>query len=139
MDFYKKLAIWSFIVACISAGLSLATICMSIKLQEDQWKRDELEIRRDVLRRLFAYRYRLTEALKGKDGEPFIALNEAWIVYADFPKVRKALTKMNEKGKGNNLCSNMVEVVRAMATAANLPTQNLDDRIICSPFTPPSK
>ncbi len=109
------------------------------RLQKRQWERDETNLRRDVLRRLFAYRYRLTESLKGGDGEPFIALNEAWIAYASFPHVTKALTKVHrELGMEGRLSRNIAAVVRAMADAVDISLQDLDDRMIEHPFTPPA-
>ena len=106
------------------------------RLQKRQWERDETNLRRDVLRRLFEYR--LTESLKGGDGEPFIALNEAWIAYASFPHVTKALTKCTEARNGGPPKSNIAAVVRAMADAVDISLQDLDDRMIEHPFTPPA-
>ena len=109
------------------------------RLQQEQWWRDETALRRDVLRRLFAYRYRLTESLKGRDGEPFIALNETLIVYADYPQVTDALIRMhNELGREGRLSTNIVAVVRAMADAAKVSLEDLDERLIEHPFTPPA-
>ena len=81
----------------ISVVIAWMAVLNARRLQKRQWERDETNLRRDVLRRLFAYRYRLTESLKGGDGEPFIALNEAWIAYASFPHVTKALTKVHRE------------------------------------------
>ena len=135
MDLPTKIAVGSLIVAIVSVCIAAVTVCMSKRLQENQWKRDEMEARRDVLRRLVAYRYRLTESLKGMDGEPFVALNEALVVYAEFPQVMEALTDINN-GKG--LSRNIVDLVRAMAMAANLSIDNLNDEFIEHPFTPPA-
>lgn len=140
MDVSTAIATGSLVMAGISAYIAFRAVRESRRLQEKQWKRDELEIRRDVLRRLFAYRYRLTESLKGGDGEPFIALNEAWVVYAGFPQVIDALTRMHDElGKEGCLSRNIVKVVRAMADAVNLSIKDLDDRLIEHPFTPPGK
>ena len=73
MDVSIWIACGSMILAGISAFIALRAVRESGRLQKQQWRRDELELRKDVLRRLFAYRYRLTESLKGQDGEPFIA------------------------------------------------------------------
>ena len=133
------IAAGSMAIAGISAWIAFKAVRESKRLQEKQWRRDELELRRDVLRRLFAYRYRLTEALKGGDGEPFIALNEAWVVYAGFPDVTNALTKMhNELGKQGCLSHNIAVLIRAMSDAADLSIRDLDDRLITQPFTPPA-
>ena len=92
-----------------------------------------------MLRRLLGYRYRLTESLMGRDGEPFIALNEAWVVYADFPHVTAALARIhNELGKENRLGRNVVRLVKAMSDAAEVSMRGLDDKLIERPFTPPA-
>ena len=127
------------LIAAVSTFIAFKAVRQAEHLQQEQWKRDELALRRDVLRRLFAYRYRLTESLAGKDGEPFIALNEAFVVYADFPKVTKALTRMHDQLESDgHLIRNIVALVRAMADAANISVQDLDDGFIERPFTPPA-
>ncbi len=104
-----------------------------------QWKRDELALRRDVLRRLLAYRYRLTKEFLGQDGEPFIALNEAWIVFAGFSEVTAALTTMHDEiGQEGLLIPNIVALVRTMAAASDISVHDLDDAFIENPFSPPS-
>ncbi len=91
-----------------------------------------------MLRRFFAYRYRLTDSLRGTDGEPFIALNEAWIVFAGFPEVTAALAKLhNDLGKRGLLAQNVTVLIKAMATAANISTLYLEDAYIERPFAPP--
>lgn len=77
MDGSAWIAVGSLIVAFVSASIATFAVVESRRLQRMQWKRDDLELRRDVLRRLYGYRYRLTGSLMGTDGEPFVALNEA--------------------------------------------------------------
>ncbi|MDE0132032.1 MAG: hypothetical protein OXM62_04545 [bacterium] len=128
----------SALIAGISAFIAYRAVRESRRLQEKQWRRDELVLRRDVLRRLRGFSYRLTESLQGTDGEPFIALNEAWVVYADFPHVTNALTKMhNELGNKDSLRRNIVRLVGAMSVAAEVTRRGLDDKLIERPFTPP--
>ena len=97
MDFATIREIGPLVFTAISVVIAWMAVLNAKRLQKRQWERDELSLRRDVLRRLFAYRYRLTESLKGGDGEPFIALNEAWIAYASLPHVTKALRKMHRE------------------------------------------
>ena len=138
MDGSTLIAIGSIAMAGISAFFAFRAVRESGRLQKQQWRRDELELRRDVLRRLFAYRYRLVETLKGKDGEPFIALNEASIVYEGFPKVTGALNLLRrEPTEEGSLSRSIVAIVRAMAEAAEISVQDLDDCSIERPFTPP--
>lgn len=145
MDISIWLGLGSLITAIMALIVAITSIYIAVRLQKNQWKRDELEMRRDVLRRLFAYRYRLTESWKGKgqDGEPFIALNEAFIVFASFPQVICAVKKMHndlekEDSPKGSLGCNIVKVVHAMADAAEFSTKDLDDSLIKIPFTPPS-
>lgn len=112
------------VISVVSAAIAIIAVWQSWRLQNRQWRRDEIEIRRDVLRRFFAYRYRLTDSLRGTDGEPFIALHEAWIVFAGFPEMTAALAKLhNDLGKSGMLARNVTALIRAMATAANISTQ----------------
>ena len=152
MDASTGIAAGSLVMAGISAYIASRAVRIasravreSKRLQKEQWKRDELEIRRDVLRRLVAHCYLLTPSFQGKDGEPFIALNEAWVVFADFPKVIKALDKMHNElekkdsliEKKDSLSCNILNVVRAMAEVAEISIKDLDDKFIERPFTPP--
>ncbi len=139
MDISVYLAPGSLVISLISAVFAGMALINSRRLQKEQWEQDKLNLRRDVLRRLFAYRYRLTESLMGGDGEPFIALNEARIVYAGFPRVTEALNKMHrELGIEGLLSLNIVALVRAMANAANVSVDDLDESFIERPFTPPA-
>ena len=140
MDASTWIAAGSVVFAGISAFIAFRTVRQSARLQQDQWRHDELDLRRDVLRRLLAYRYRLTESFVGsKDGEPFIALNEAWVVYAGCPQVTGALIRMHDEiGEEGRLSRNIVAVVRAMADAANISVEHLNDNLIEHPFTPPA-
>ena len=103
----------------------------SILLQYPKaWRRDELAVRRDVLRRLVGNAYRLTQRWQGQEGEPFI-------VYTDFPRVTSALENMhNELDRDGRLSPNLVTVVMAMADAAKVPVKSLNERFITRPFVP---
>ena len=61
---------------------------------------DELATKRDVLRRFAGNRYVLTENPRTTiqpNGEPFVALNEAFIVFAKDPRVIEALRVMHDQ------------------------------------------
>ena len=138
--FDAVLAAVPFVVAVLSLVISIFALRQAKKLQKDQWRRNELELRRDVLRRLAGYAYRLTPGLKGTDGEPFVALNEAWVVFAGFPDVVHALRKMHDElavVEEGRLASNITVLVKAMASAAEISTEDLTDDFIQRPFTPP--
>ena len=126
------------LVAIAAASLVSTTVTarQANRLTKETHRRDELAARRDVLRRVFGYRYRLTPERQGQDGEPFIALNEALLVYADFPEVTKAVVRILKKEDFMEGDSNIVELVRAMGRAADLPIENLDKDLIITPLVP---
>ena len=97
-----------------------------------------LSTKRDVLRRFVGNRYVLTSLLhEGRVGEPFVALNEIFVVYAEHPQVIAALKKMHEElGTEDRLVDNIVTLTKAMAKAAKVPVQELNDEFIARPFTP---
>ena len=139
MEVSTWVSIVSLLIALFSFALAAYATIQAKKLQANQWSRNELELRRDVLRRLLGYSYRLTDGFKGTDGEPFIALNEAWVVFADYPDVISALKQMHgELRQDDRLAPNLVALVTAMAVAAGIPTQDLNYYFIERPFTPPT-
>ena len=93
----------------------------------------------DVLRRFAANRYVMTEIGPGiqSNGEPFVALNEAFVVFARDPEVIEALETMHaELEQPGRLVENIVTLVKEMADAADVPV-DLNDSFIRRPFTPP--
>lgn len=96
-------------------------------------KHDEQKQKRDVLRRFVANRYFLTENFVGKIiNEPYVALNEALIVFADSPCVISVLKKYHKEPKADNIPT----LIKAMANASGM-IDKLDDDFISRPFTPP--
>ena len=118
------------ILPIMLSGLLAAIISVSL-----QRRFNVLMIKRDVLRRFVGNRYALTESLKGHAGEPFIALNEIFVVYAKDQQVIAALKKMHEEP--GRLSDNIVTLTKAMALAAKVPINDLNDEFITRPFTPP--
>ena len=135
MDIQTWVATCAIVIAGLTASYAAAH---ASRLKRRQWQREELVLRKDVLRRLCGYLYRLTTGRIGQDGEPFVALNEAWIVYADCPKVIEALTMMHrELGEENRLSDNILTVVREMAEITHISVEDLDGFFITNPFVPP--
>ena len=91
-------------------------------------------LKRDVLRRLVGYRFFLNK--KGLEGEPFVALNETFVVYAEHTEVISALRKMHEDIGSDRQNDNLVSLVKAMAKAANVDIHQLNDKFFLKPFTP---
>ena len=108
------------------------------KLQRNQWDRNQLDLRRDVLRRLVGYRYRLTDGYVGTEGEPFIALNEIGIVFAESPKVIGALgTFRSDRIAGNSLAPSLTDLIRAICEDVGLPMTHVTEDFVDFPLTPP--
>ena len=140
MEATTWLSIGSLLLALLSAGIAVYTVRHARKLQANQWSRDELELRRDVFRRLVGYGYRLTDEWAGTDGEPLIALNEAWVVFADYPDVIFALGKMHKEiCRKGPLAPSLLALVKSMAPAAEIHLVSLSSDFIERPFTPRSK
>ena len=102
---------------------------------------DQLAMQRDVLRRFAGNRYLLGEKGLGvqSNGEPFVALNEAFVVFAANPEVIEALQIMHaELDRPNRLVDNIVTLVKEMAAAADVPI-DLNDSFIERPFAPPRR
>lgn len=137
MEVSEWLSILSLLIALVSICVAVYATRQARKLQANQWSRSELELRRDVLRRILGYRYRLTDGLTGTDGEPFVALNEASVVFAGFPEVIRALKQMHgELGQAGRFYPNFAALIRAMAVAAEISTEDLKDDFIDYPFKP---
>lgn len=124
----------TILISALVSGL-LAT-CVSFYLNRQHTKN---LLKRDVLRRLVGNRFVLTKRGVGSKGEPFIALNETFVVYADHPEVISALRKMHENlALPDRMPDNLLSLVKAMAKAANVPIHQLNDDFFLRPFTPPS-
>ena len=129
------------VVTVLMSGL-LSTVLAVFIANELSYRSHVLAVKRDVLRRFMGYRYVLTESGQdhGQGGEPFIALNEIFVVYAKDPLVITALKKMHEEiNVQGRLSDNIVTLTKAMAKAAKLPALEVNDQFITIPFTPPAK
>ena len=120
------------------SGLFGALLAVGFQSHLDELA-DKLATKRDVLRRFAGNRYVLTEnsgATIQLNGEPFVALNEAFIVFAEDPTVIEALRVMHDQlGQQGRLVDNIVTVVKEMAEVSNVAI-NLNDSFIERPFTP---
>ena len=100
---------------------------------------DEIATKRDVLRRFAGNRYVLTNTSRATiqpSGEPFVALNEAFIVFSKHPNVVEALRVMHAQlGQEGRLSENIVTLVKEMAEASKVAVE-LNDSYIERPFTP---
>ena len=97
--------------------------------------------KRQVFAQLVGNRHLLTPALMGTSShEPYIALNQAFVAFADSPSVIDALRKYHSEldlpGRDRNT-NNLVALIKEMAKSAGVRFDRLDESFITHPFTPP--
>jgi hypothetical protein len=98
---------------------------------------DAAKLKREILRRIAGNRHLLTIVPCDAKGEPFVALNECFIVFADSPKVIAALKKMHDElGQPGRLVDNIVTLMKAMGESAGVSMKELNDSFIEMPFAP---
>ena len=106
--------------------------------QGDSEVQPRKEIQRDVLRRVAGNRHVMTETCTGihSSGEPFVALNEAFLSFADEPDVLEALEALWEDGDSDERDNErVVALIKRMATAAGISIV-MDDAFLDRPFAP---
>ena len=96
-------------------------------------------IKVDTLRRLAAYRYHLANRTVSATGEPFVALNEIFVVYSDETKVLKELKTFHDRlsTSPGAMTDDLLRLVKAMAKATKTEL-GVADNFITDPFVPPS-
>ena len=104
------------------------------KLQQNQWDHDRQTLKQDVMRRIVGYGHRLPRGLIDSD-EPFIALNEASVVFSDSPEVIESLRKLKNYGLDESSANLLYSVVVAMARSVSI-TDDVDMDFIGYPFVP---
>lgn len=119
-------------VAAISAYISYRSYRLTRWLIREQWKRD-------CLRRLVSYRFHLTEGFLGThtNGEPFAALNEVWVVFAEHPPVLNALRALHPiYGVPSAIPEGLDVLIREMGKASGISLSHVGAEILEAPFTP---
>ena len=121
------------------SGFFGATIAALLTWFLNRRERD-LALKKDVLRRFLGYRFRLTgSADLRRIDEPFVALNEAAVVFSDSPDVLRSLKRMHQEiSQDDRLVDNIITLIKAMSKACNIPANELNDSFLERPFTPPS-
>ena len=104
-----------------------------------QRRRQNRTIKIDALRRLVAYRYHLVNRTVSATGEPFVALNEIFVVFSDEPKVLKELETFHDRltTSPGSMTDDLLRLVKAMARATKTKL-GVADKFITVPFVPPS-
>ena len=131
-------AIAGLVLSLVSIGILAYQLIQKRLMRDEQWKYETMLSRRDVLRRLVGNTFRLTVGFNASDGEPYIALNEAWMVFSDCPEVKQALrTYHNEMNNPDTHNQNMLAIIEKMAKRSKVPIDFSDYNFLERPFTPP--
>lgn len=100
-------------------------------------KRDHLEMKRDVLRRLMGHRWHLTLGNGPPESPVFTALNEIPIVFAGHKEVEEAFGTFRQSvNQGRFRAEGLVPLVIAMARAAEVPHKGWTAELITTPSAP---
>ena len=103
------------------------------KLHRD---RDQLELKRDVLRRLMGHRWQLTAGRESPDGHVFTALNEIPVVFAGDDDVEKAFNAFRKRVDEGFRGKDLIPLAQAMAKSAKVPHKRWSQGLIERPLTP---
>ncbi len=102
-------------------------------------KRDHLELKRDVLRRVAGYRWHLTSGHQKSDSPVFTALNEIFVVFAGDKNVECEIKRFHETLQLRGFRpEDLPPLLEAMARSAEVPRKRWSDNLLKSPFTPPT-
>ncbi len=123
----------SGLVGAVLASIgTLLAVYLNSRLEK---KRYRLQWKRDVLARSVGYRYLLVPPwIWRNSGEPYIALNEAFVAFDDSPPVIDALEKYRVDRNNNNL----VTLFKAMFKSSGVHFDHLNDDFIIHPLGPPT-
>ncbi len=124
-----KISPFWLLVTSLLSGLVAVLVTIGVSTWLDQ-----REAKRDVLRRIAGNRHIVIPG--GPDvplsGEPFVALNEAFIVFADEPEVLRTLEELRTRDGSREV---LVALIKRMAVAADVQIE-LDDAFINNAFRP---
>ena len=86
-------------------------------------KRDRLELKRDVLRRVMGYRWTLAEGRRDPEGHFFTALNEAIVVFAGDKDVEREIDRFHSGLTRGFRAADLQPLAMAMARSARVPSE----------------
>lgn len=99
-------------------------------------KRDHLELKRDVLRRVVGYRWVLTEVREDREGHIFTALNETMVVFAGDKAVETEIEKFHSALERGFRADDLWPLAKAMARSARVPCDGWKKELFVRPFSP---
>ncbi|MCY4263225.1 MAG: hypothetical protein OXC97_08005, partial [Candidatus Dadabacteria bacterium] len=97
-------------------------------------KRDHLELKRDVLKRVAGYRWHLTLGNQKPDSPIFTALNEIFIVFAGDKNVEREIANFHKTLKRGFQAEDLRPVLEAMAISAKVPHESWSNDFLESAF-----
>ena len=107
------------------------------KLQERDRQHAEASLKRDVLQSLAGSRHLLLKPDATGEEEIYIVLNQISVVYANHPEVISARRTLHKDlGVPTRLEVNLLSLTEAMAKAAKVPVDQLDENFFLRPFAP---
>ncbi len=117
------------------AGVLLGTYLQNIFNK----KQNQMELKRDILRRFLGFRWQLTLGHSYPDGQFFTALNEILVVFAKDTEVNDELTIFHQAVMNNNFQPKLLQpLAEAMAKSADVPYDGWNKNLFEIPFTPPN-
>ena len=120
------------VVGWLASGLVAALAATGIQVWLHR-RYDQRERRRDVLRRLVGNRHFLRgDPDVQSNAEPYISLNEIFVVFANYPDVVSAV-KQYHRTHG---LDDLLTLIKVMAKASDVPIDNVNDEFILRPFGP---
>ena len=100
-------------------------------------KRDQLELKRDVLRRIMGHRWTLAEGYDDPEGHFFTALNEALVVFAGDNNVENEIETFRMViSEGRFRAETLQPLVATMAKSAKVQHAGWNKTLFEYPFTP---
>ena len=113
-------------------GVVLATYLNSHLFQ----KHHRLSMKRDVLVRFVGNRHLFNHTLRIDNNEPFVSLNQTFVVFEDSPVVISALKELHGALGTDRVDDKMISLIKAMADASGIRNNNLNDSFLLTPFIP---
>lgn len=104
---------------------------------------EKRKLKIDVLRKIVGYRYVLQRNEHFSEPEEtgfYGAMNEAFIIFYDAPRVMEILDKMHQElGQEGRTVENLITLIKAMCKSLSIANDQLNDSFIAKPFSPPPK
>ena len=135
---------WDTIISHSTTAIAalLGAAIGSILTHRFNKKRDHLDLKRDVLRRVMGYRWHLTNTFDNKNGGPlFTVLNEIPFVFSGEVKVEQAFEDFRKSAElknqeDNSVVECLILLLKEMAHSCNVNCQNWNDGLLKTPISP---